>query len=374
MRSPIHYFDANATHPPLADILRKVHEEYFKEFFNPSGATRFSLRNQAKLEDAREFFAMVSGFPSDGLVFSGSGTEANHLMIAALRTKFPECQEVYTSSFEHPSMYAALRNYGFRPIVTQALPSGVIDTESFEKSFQEKPLPTVMIYASNETGVIQPLEEVRRILGDSPYPLFSDAMQALGKTWIDYGILDGFTCSGHKLGAGLGCGLTAVRADYNSKDWRGLGGGNQENGHRAGTENFPAIQCFQQTVAYQLQRLGGVYVQNLTLRKRLETLCNELGCTVVAEHTYRLPNTILVLLPIEDVDFFLMGMEERGICLATGSSCKSRAREASPALLSMGYSKEDALRAIRISFGGYTTTDDVSALEKGLREILTILN
>ncbi|MCC5814665.1 MAG: aminotransferase class V-fold PLP-dependent enzyme [Leptospira sp.] len=374
MKSPkLHYFDYNATHPPLDTILTEALKDYHSEFSNPSGATRFSLKNQGKIEEARQFFMANDGFPMDGHIFSSTGTEANYIMIAALRKKFPDTKEIYTSGFEHSSMYSALEYFGFHPILIHSQPSGEIDLDDLREKMTDTTLPISIIYAANETGVIQPMDEIFKIAKSYNMPIVSDCMQAFGKIFIDYKLLDGYTCSGHKIGAGIGSALTGLQASLKSDSLGFIQGGNQENGFRAGTENVFAILCFHRSAEYQINQLGGVLFDNLTKQMRIQEKLLELNCEIIGINAHRLPNTHFTILPIDDLDFFMMGMEERNIQISTGSSCKSRAREASPALLRMGYSEEQALRAIRISWGSLTSQDDVEVLLSSFEEVLDFL-
>jgi cysteine desulfurase len=354
-------------------LIQESWNDYAESFFNPSGSTRFSLYNQAKIEKSRNFFSLATGFPSPGIVFSSSGTEANHLLIASIRLKFPLMKKFITSSFEHSSFISALQIFGFEPILLATNSSGIVSLAHLKNLLEEESCPVGIIYAGNETGVIQPMEEIHAITQKYGSILVSDCMQAFGKMFIDYSLLDGITFSGHKIGAGLGSGLTAIRNNLISKDWRNMGGGNQENGHRAGTENFPAITSFSGLARYQLENMGGNLVKNLFVRNRIESHLKQIGCEIIAENSLRLPHTIFAILPIESIDFFMMGMEEKSILVSTGSSCKSRAREPAVSLLSMGYSEEKALRAIRISYGCLTTNEEVDYLLESFEQVLKSL-
>jgi len=369
----IHYFDYNASHPPLTKIIQEAWKEYSDEFYNPSGATRFSLGNQGKIEEARNFFAKETLFPSEGIVFSSTGTEANFLLVAAIRQRFPDVKEFITSSFEHASFFSALEFFHFEPKILKTDFTGIISLTHLEEILKQSPLPTGIIYAGNETGVIQPMEEVSHLVRSYGMPLVSDCMQAFGKIFINYNLLDGMTCSGHKIGAGPGSGLTTVREILIHSKWQLPGGGNQENGHRAGSENLPSILSFRKLSEYQIERLGSQILPRIHMRTRIESKLKELGCEIVAENSPRLPNTIFTILPIEELDFLMMGLEEKSILISTGSSCKSRSREPAASLLSMGYSKDEALRAIRISFGSLTTNAEIDHLLISLETLLNQL-
>jgi len=348
------YLDYNATHPPFVDLVNKAYEEYQNEFFNPSGISRFSNLNQGKIESARKYFSQKTGFPLDSLVFTSTGTESNYFLLQSLRQEF---SRVLVSPFEHACVWQALEDLGFDYQILRTTQSGLIELEEVEEILKEDPRPIVILYASNETGVIQPLEKLGEIAKRFGVGIYSDLMQAYGKLEINYDLLAGFTCSGHKIGAGMGSGLVGYR--NLPKSIHIFGGGNQENGHRSGTENLPAILAFRNVSEFRDGKRREVSEKLRTFRDLLETNLEKMEVEIVAKNSLRLPNTSYVIFPLEDIDFLLMGWEEKGFCVATGASCKSRSREASLTLLRMGYNEEEALRAIRISTGYFTSESEI---------------
>lgn len=370
----ISYFDYNATHPPFADIISKAYEDYTQNFFNPSGATRFSLSRQSLLETARGYFGEITNKDKNQFVFSSTGTEANALLVAGLVESLQNHKRVLVSPFEHSSFYGALDYYKIPFELLKTDKSGIVDLNDFEEKMKAHPSPVFVIYAANETGVIQPLKEMYLIASKFEMPIFSDLMQAFGKIEVDFSILEGFTFSGHKIGAGMGASLTYLPSKYLKKDLAILKGGNQENNHRAGTENSPAILAFENAAKRQLSSLKDKNERLLGFQLKIEAVLKELGAEIISESSPRLPSTTFTLLPIDEIDFFMMGMEEANIVVSTGSSCKSRTRDPSFSLLRMGYSKEEALRAIRISTGYFTNQTDVERLLESMRNIIQKLS
>ncbi|TGL45918.1 cysteine desulfurase family protein [Leptospira perdikensis] len=368
LTNDLKYFDYNATHPPFPEILETCLADYLEGFYNPSGITRYSLKNQGKIEQTRKYFASVTKGQEKQFVFSSTGTEANYLLIQSLRVQFPNLESVIVSPFEHSSMYAALETYQFKSDLIATDKSGIIHLNDLEKKLKENPRPVVCLYAGNETGVIQPAKEIQNLTKAYGQLFYSDLMQGFCKVPLFYSLFDGFTFSGHKIGAGMGAAVTYLpKADAN---FRVFGGGNQENEHRAGTENTFAIECLRQVSEIQLSQLEDKNKRLYEFQSLIEKKAESLGCQVIAKSSPRLPNTSFLLLPIQSVDFFLLGMEEKGILVSTGSSCKSRAREASKSLLYMGYSEEEALRCIRISTGFFTTKEDVDALLIAIQDLI----
>jgi cysteine desulfurase len=360
------YLDYNATHPPFPQILEENFKNYSRSFFNPSGITRFSLRNQGKIEAARKYFASSFGTKENDLVFSSTGTEANYLLLQCLKSELKNL-EIISSPFEHSSMIGAYSDLGFKPEFLKTDKSGQIQLAHLRELLETNPRPVVCLMAGNETGVIQPMKEIFSLCQEFGTYLFSDLMQAFCKIEIDFSLFDGFTCSAHKIGGGLGSALTVFK--NLPKDHHLFQGGNQENNHRAGTENFPSILSFADSARLQLDTLKEKNLRLKSFQKLIEDSITEWGAEIVAKDSPRLPNTTFAILPFEDIDFLLMGLESKGICISTGSSCKSRAREASTSLLKMGYSNDEALRAIRISTGYFSTEAEIQFFLNELRTL-----
>lgn len=365
------YFDYNATHPPFADILSSACIDYSIRYFNPSGAGRYSLERQGLIEEARKYFGRLFGKKEEGIVFCSTGTEANLLILGSLKSSIFNADTVYVSGFEHSSIYGALEILGMNYEMIPVNRHGELDLEFLDKKMKNYPKPAVLIGAANESGIIPDIGTVAGICRREGQPLISDQMQSFAKINIEYHNLDAFSCSGHKIGAGIGAAIAYIPPEWKS-GYRIFKGGNQENGLRAGTENSAAIYSFRLASERQHSMLPRKNERLLGFRKKIEAALTEFGAEIVGSGLERLPSTCFAILPVEDIDFLLIGLEEKGIIISTGSSCKSRSREPAVSLLNMGYSKEEALRAVRISFGIFNSEDDVDYLIENLRTLLKI--
>ncbi len=367
--SAIKYFDYNATHPPIPEILEKNLSLYLKAYFNPSGASRFSLDRQSSIEEVRNYLAELTKKSKKSFVFCSTGTEANQIMLGYVFGSKQINKACYVSPFEHSSIYGALDNLSINYEILKCKNDGYIDVDYLREKMKNNPLPVVVLMAGNETGVVQPYKEIAEICRDNKMLFMSDLMQAYCKIPIDFSYFDGFTFSAHKIGGGMGGAVVCIPLEIKS-DYKIFKGGNQENNLRAGTENTPAILCIKDASVLQLSTLEEKNSRLVGFKTSIENNLKEKGGIIIAENSNRLPSTTFVILPTEDIDFILMGLEEKGIIVSTGSSCKSRARDASPSLLSMGYSKEEALRAIRISTGIFTTEEEIEILNLELNKLL----
>jgi cysteine desulfurase len=364
------YLDYNATHPPLVDLISQSQEYYFKNFFNPSGISMFSLSNQKEIEQSRIKIAELTQTNPKGICFTSSSTESIDLYFAQLK-EFTNFDSVIVSAYEHSAVYRSIEKYGFKSKVLPGYLNGQVDPKDLELELQKAKSAVAIISASNETGVIQPLIEIQKICHNFQVPLFSDTTQSFGKHPIDVSGLSGFILSSHKLGGGLGASVLYSEWIQSGKHAPVLRGGNQENGNRSGTENLSAILSLKSALEYQFQILDEKIQRLHSLKSNFESNLKSIGCEIIAEASPRMSNTSFVILPTKDIDFIMIGLDQAGIAISTGSSCKSRARDASPQLLRMGYSEELALQAIRVSTGLFTKESELELFCNELKRLIS---
>jgi cysteine desulfurase len=364
----MYYFDYNASHPPLKEFLEKNLNLYLENYANPSGISGAGQLNQSRIEQARrqllnDLFEEEQIRKSWKLHFVSTGTEALYQMIRSSGN----AGRVLTSPYEHAALYAALEDHNLTVDKLTANPSGQIQTHEMEHFLQKETYDFVCITAvSSETGCIQDIEAISRLCHQYGIVLFSDTVQAAGKLNLDYNLLDGFVLNGHKLGAGPGCACLVLRKQALPL----FRGGLQENERRAGTENLPAILNLADAFHFQKIHLSSKNEKLRQMQALFESTMIQAGCRVAGDN--RLNNTTLLILPPCDVDFILMGLDQKGMVVSTGASCKSRTRQPSEQLISMGFTPEESLRALRISTGIFTTKEEMDELQNSLIELLTL--
>lgn len=371
------YFDYNATHPPCIEIMQKNLQSWEENPANPSGISSSSQINQGRIEKSRARIAEILSANSPGLPdlstklkpsalhFVSTGTEALYQMV---HTYARPGDRVLISNIEHSAMNAACEDYGLIVDRLAAGPNGLVDPAEAERLLKTNRYAFLSVLSlSNETGVILPMADMSKIARDAGVPFLSDCAQAAGKIKLDYSLFDAFTINGHKFGAGF------IAALYSTKPVKPLfRGGLQEDEKRAGTENLFSILNAADCLAWQSEIHEEKNIRLAGFQKQIEeTLVSQTGCIVAGAGAPRSTNTSFLIFPEqEDMDFLFMGLDQERIVVSTGSSCKSRTRQPSSVLMAMGRSREDAMRAVRITTGAFTTQDEVDAMLSAIVRIV----
>ncbi len=351
------YLDYNATAPVRPSIL-EAWAALSGLPLNPSSAHRAGRQANKLVEDARASIASHLGAFANEVVFCGSATEANNQVLRAFATT----HRLLVSAIEHPSIAktASLLGASVLPVDGQGLVKVDLLAAQLAALDGQPALVSVML-ANNETGVIQPLAEIATLCKTYGALLHTDAVQALGKMPLDWGLLgaDMMTLSAHKAGGRVGAAALLIRNDLPIKPL--LTGGGQELGRRAGTENVAAIAAFGQVVAEvaaapQAQAWAGWRDQ---LADQLLAACPQ--AVVFGTEAARLPNTLQIAMPGVSSETQLMHFDLAGFAVSAGSACSSGRIEPSPVLLAMGVAPELAKTAIRLSFGWQTTQDELAS-------------
>ncbi len=376
------YFDYNATHPPLTDLLKNNLQKYFNLFGNPSGISFFSQKAQQEIEKCRQITAEALNhfckekLQGENFHFVSTGTEAVYQMV---RSAASGRTAAVLTPYEHPAMYAACEDAGLDITVLSAAMDGAVDPSEIREKIKntagaDRKLFVSTIAVSNESGAVQPVAEISSACREAGVTFISDTIQAPGKFNLDYSLFDAFTLNGHKFGAGPGCAALFFKSGLKAVPI--FSGGLQEKEKRAGTENLFSILNFSSALAFQMPLIDSKDIVQLKIRNQIESfLKSECGAFIVAENSQRISNTTYCILErMDDMDFLFLGLDQKEIVASTGSSCKSRSRQPSSLLLSMGYSKDEALKALRISTGMFTTQNDVDLLLSTLLEIYKSLS
>ena len=310
----------------------------------------------AILDGARDRIAGALGVLAPMVVFTSGGSEANNQVI-----KGAPVTRLLVSAIEHPSVLEAAKASARQVELIPVTGDGVVDLKGLERLLAgPRALVSVML-ANNETGVIQPLREVVTLAASHGALVHTDAVQAVGKIPVNFGLLgvDYMTVSAHKLGGPMGVGALILRDGATLTPL--LHGGGQELRRRAGTENLAAIAGFAASIEEKP-------FSAKALRDRLEQSLE--AVVIVGRQAPRLPNTTCFAMPGLNAETLLMTLDLEGVAVSSGSACSSGKVAKSHVLDAMGLAPEIARAAIRVSLGWNTTADHIEHFIAAWRRIL----
>lgn len=373
---PLLYFDNNATTFPFAETIRYIAELERRGLGNPSAQHRLGQKSRGILERSRESIVRFLGgessrFRSDELVFVSCGTEANNLILQGWMGNRPG--SLLVSEMEHPSILRVaeeLLGRGESVHRCRTLRSGQIDLDDFRERCRNSFRYASVMWANNETGVIQPIEELAAICREFGVLLHSDASQAVAKIPVSFGIegLSSLTISPHKFHGPIGIGGLLVKPEVQLKPL--FFGGFQQAGMRPGTEAVALAAGFahaletwetdsdnrRQSAALNERRLSLARIRDLFEQSILARISE---VVIHGINVPRVPSTSLISFLGVDRQQFLLAADVAEIACSTGSACASGSSEPSSTLLAMGCSDAEVQSAIRFSFGLFNTEAEV---------------
>jgi cysteine desulfurase len=371
---PSIYVDHAAT-TPLSPAAFKAITSQLQELGNPSSLHTHGRATRKALEDAREAIAQqVSCLPSE-VIFTASGTEANNIALKGLwwNGKAHDKKVVVISAVEHHAILDPAHwletHEGAEVIQVPVDVHGVINLDFLKdliaKRSEEIAVISIM-HSNNETGVIQPIQEVVAMAGK--IPVHTDAVQSFKKVPLSYKDLGvtALTLSAHKVGGPLGIGALILRRAYEIPAL--LHGGGQEREIRSGTLNAPSIVAFS---AASTEKYPSAEVQ--TLRDNfIKAIHQEIPDAYVnGEASQRLPGIVNVTFPGTQSDTLLLLLDNAHVSASTGSACSAGVHEASHVLLAMGHTEATAQSSLRFSFGAASTQADVDFVMSVLPDVIS---
>ena len=308
---------------------------------NPSSPHAEGRAARAMLEDARERIKTALGWEHE-LIFTSGATEA--IAIALSRSN---CDAVFVAASEHDAVHRAAAQAYFLPVEADGRVSGDALTGRLAALAAKTPLVAIQS-ANNETGVLQPLDALAKIVRKAGGILFADCAQSAGK--VDLPDADLIAISAHKFGGPPGIGALLVR-DFGLLQ----ASGGQERGYRAGTENLPAVMGF----AAALEAGRGWVTRAGELRAHLDSAIEAAGGKVVARETPRIATIASYHMPGVAANTQLIQFDMAGIAVSAGSACSSGSLKPSHVLSAMGWDEKAASEVVRVSFGSDTSRADV---------------
>lgn len=375
----IRYFDNGATTKVRKEVLDVMLPYLQEQYGNPSSLYSVGRISKKAIEEARKQVAMLIHAKPNEIYFTGCGSESDNTAIKGIAyANRQKGRHIITSKIEHPAILhtcQSLEEQGFDITYLDVDKNGFVDLEQLRNSIRNDTILISIMFANNEIGTLEPIEEIAKIAKMHNIIFHTDAVQACGNVPIDVqkmGI-DMLSLSGHKIRAPKGIGALYVKTGIEFEKF--MDGGHQERNKRAGTENVAGIVALGK--ACELARLElNSHMQKLqTLRDYYIAQIEEKITNVKlnGSRNQRLPGNANFSFKDVEGEALLLKLDEKGICVSTGSACSSGSPDPSHVLVAIGLSKELAQGSLRTTFGEDNTIEDVDYLVENIEDAVKIL-
>jgi cysteine desulfurase len=356
------YLDNNASMPVLPEVVEAMRPYFGEHFGNASSIHHHGQETRAAVERARNSVASLLGCRVQEIVFTSGGTEGDNLAISGLTG---EGDHVITSSIEHHAVLHACRHLEEMGCAVTWLPvdsRSLVDPDDVRRALRPNTKLISIMTANNETGVLQPVEDIGKIAAEADVYFHTDAVQAAGKVPIDVKNIgcDALSISGHKMHAPQGVGALYVRRGTHLQPL--FYGGRHERSRRAGTENVPGIVALGKAAELAMQGFErGDDKKMSALRDRLQQgiLAQVEEAAVNGEGAPRVPNTSNIYFDHIEGEAMVISLDLKGLAVSTGAACSSGAIEPSHVLTAMGLRADRARASIRFSLGKQNSDEDI---------------
>lgn len=377
------YFDYNATTPLDADALDAMKPFFMDNFGNPSSIHRIGRKARVQLDNLREKAASLLNCKSHELIFTSGGTESNNLALFGVSRLLGRDSKrtIISSPVEHHAVLHCLdymeKQEDFDIHYTPVDHDGRVLLPEFQKLIEEhrdKTAVVTVMAANNETGCIQPFQEIGEICHDNKVLFHCDAAQWFGKEAINDGIrtfnADFVSICSHKFHGPKGAGILYARSPLHPDPI--LFGGGHENDRRAGTENLPAIAGMVRALEKVIPGPEPLVVEQWKewTNQLKEQISQIEGIKFWTPAKNSLRNTLMFSMENQDAISMLAALDIEGICASSGSACSVGSLLPSHVLLAQGASEEEAKGAVRISIGRDTTKEEVDTAAVIIKETL----
>lgn len=368
------YLDNAATTRTLPEVVEAMLPYLSERYGNPSSVYSLAAESKKAINAARETIAKSIGAQPQEIFFTSGGSEAdNWALIATAQTLENKGKHIITSKIEHRAILHTckyLEERGFQVTYVDVNQEGIVKLDELERAIRPDTILISIMFANNEIGTIQPIEEIGKLAKQNGIAFHTDAVQAYGHIPIDVGKMhiDMLSTSGHKINGPKGIGFLYIRQGM--KMGALIHGGAQERGWRAGTENVPGIVGL--GTAAQLA-VDGMTRRAERERKLRDYLWNRLEkevpyCRVNGDWENRLPNNLNMSFHFIEGDSLLIMLDVKGICASSGSACAAGARNASHVLLAIGLEQEIAHGTLRLTVSEANTLEEMDIVVDVIKE------
>jgi cysteine desulfurase len=358
------YLDHNATTPVDQRVVAAILPYFTLQFANASSVDH-EPGNVARraVEAARAAVASLIRAEPEEIVFTSGATEADNIAVCGTMARAGDDAELVVSAIEHPAVLEPARTFGSRLRVVPVDGAGVVDVAALRSAIGPRTALVSVMAANNETGAIQPLDEIGRVCAEFDVPLHVDATQAAARMPIDVKALNIalLSLSAHKMYGPKGVGVLFVRRRPRVRVAPVMLGGGHERNLRPGTLNVPGIVGLAEAAALVSREGPDDWRRERSLRDRLLTRLCDRGPTEVVQNVPTelcLPQTLSVRFVGVTARALLRSVVQE-IAMAAGSACSTTSVEPSHVLLAQGLSSVAIAESVRISFGRQTTGEEI---------------
>lgn len=356
------YLDNNATTPVLPAVFEAMQAYFGEHFGNASSIHHHGQETRAAVERARESVATLLGCRPAEVVFTSGGTEGDNLAIFGLAKAG---DHVISSTIEHHAVLNSckfLESIGAEVTYVPVDGQGLVDPDDVKRAVRPNTKLISIMMANNETGVLQPVEEIGKVAANADVYFHTDAVQGAGKVTLDVNRIgcDLLSISGHKMHAPQGVGALYVRKGTRLQAM--MHGGSHERSRRAGTENVPGIVALGKAAELAAEGLKrGDDKEMARLRDWIEdSILSEVeSAGVNGAGAPRVPNTTNIYFDYIEGEALVIALDLKGLALSTGAACSSGAIEPSHVLTAMGLRADRARASLRFSLGKQNTSEEV---------------
>ena len=359
------YLDNNATTKTDEKVLEAMLPYFSEVYGNAHSMHSFGQEAGKALDLARKTIAEILKIEKSELIFVGTGVEGNNLAVRGIARAYKRRgNHIITSAIEHPGVKNTcedLEREGFEVTYLPVDENGVIKVEELKKAIKRETILVTLMHANNETGVIQPIEEIAKITKENKIIFHTDAVQTMGKIPVypkELGV-DLMTFSGHKFNGPKGIAGLYIRNGV--RIGKVITGGGQERKIRPGTSNLPGIVGMATALKLATTNMEENIKKETELRNFFESeMVKRIPeIKINGKDANRLPGTSSISFKYLEGESILLGLDYKGIAVSSGSACSSADLEASHVLLAMGLEVVDAHGTIRFSLGKYNTREEI---------------
>lgn len=372
------YLDNSATtkvHPEVLNTFVTVNEKFWA---NPASIHTFGHQTNELLQSAREQIADILKTSSEKVYFTSGGTESNNLAIFGLAQKYKHRgKHVLISEIEHPSIIEAankLSGQGFKvewiPVDTE----GIIRLESLETLVQADTILVSVMHVNNETGAIQPIEELSKIVREQSRALIHmDAVQSFGKIPVDFNLfdVDAITISSHKIHGLNGSGLLALKKFIEIEPI--LFGGGQESGIRSGTTSVPLAVSTAKAMRLALEDLDGKIAKLQSLSDNLMDFLQTFPLVKIISPSKKAPHIISFSVQKIKGEVLINALQQQDVIVSTSSACSSKQTKTSHVLKAMHISDDYIKGVLRISLSSINTQQEIDQFKIVFKQVMNVI-